>query len=84
MKAAFVALVAAASMAATPALAASNTAASLSVAKAARAPARVAKGDKLGGSGSGRFLIAAAVTAAIIAGIFVAANEIGSDDPDSN
>lgn len=60
-----------------------SPAASLSVAKSVRAAAPAKKGESLSRESS-RFLIGGVVVAAIVAGIFVAADQIGSDDPDSN
>lgn len=77
----YFAAVAAASMAVAPVVAApANTAASLSVAKAARAGTS-AKGEQLTGSGGG-IIVAIIAVIAVGVGIYLVADE--DDRPDSN
>ena len=83
MRTGIAAVAAATAMMIAPVAAAASPAASLSVAKSVRAAAPAKKGESLSRE-SGRFLIGGAIVAAIVAGIFVAADQIGSDDPDSN
>lgn len=82
MRAKIAAIAAATGLTIAPVAASASSAASLSVAGKVRASAPAKKGEALGQGG--RFLIGGAVVAAIVAGIFIAADQIGSDDPDSN
>jgi hypothetical protein len=66
------------SMAATPAMAASNPASSLSIAPAARASAPVGKTNKAVGGG----VLAALIAAGVVAIVVIAASK--NDSPDSN
>lgn len=75
----YLAAVAAVSMATAPALAAPNSASSLSVANSARAGSPTTSKDKAAGGG---VIVAVLAAAAVIAGIIIIAD--GSDDADSN
>ena len=75
----YLAAAAALSMTTAPAIAAANPAASLAVAKAARASAPGAKKSKLQGSG---IFLAIGALAIIAGGIYIAVDD--NDDSDSN